>query len=306
MHRQVLILLSITLVVTACQLTLTRRLPEGPSPQASVSDAQITGTDPHQGGARAGASAEQMEEQVREIINCSPGDYGVYVRLLGTDIELAIEADRAFFAASCYKIPLVLCLYERALDAEIDLSEPLHYSEEDFAPGAGLLKEEKPGSFYSLRYLASLAIIHSDNTAAHMLLRRLGYDEFKKYQADQGATSVPADINLASPRDVALFLMRLLTLNQQHPEHFGDILTWMEEARPRDRIPAGLPDHVRVANKTGTWPGTFNDAALVFSEDSVTVLVVMSEGVPSYDEGMSTIMKIAEVVYSELHGQTDD
>lgn len=297
MHRHILILLCITLVANACQLTVHRRPHEDPSSQEHAPDAQVAGT-----AALAPGSADRIEEQIREIIDRSAGRYGVYAHLLGTDFEVAIEADHAFFAASCYKIPLVLYLYEQALNAEIDLDEKLLYTKDDVSPGAGILKDEPPGSHHELSYLASLAIIHSDNTAAHMLLRHLGHHSFKKYQADLGATSVPSDRNLASPRDVGLFLFRLMELNDEYPELFGDILKWMKEALPRDRIPAGLPDHVQVANKTGTWPGTFNDAALIFSEDSITLLVVMSEEVPSYSDGMATIAKIAESVYSELHG----
>ncbi len=296
MHRHILILLCITLLGNACQLTVHRRPHEDPSSQEHASDAQVVGT-----AALAPDSAGRIEDQIREIIDRSAGRYGVYAHLLGTDFEVAIEADRTFFAASCYKIPLVLYLYEQALDGEIDLGEMLLYTEDDVSPGAGILKDEPPGSRHQLSYLASLAIIHSDNTAAHMLLRRLGHHAFKQYQADLGATSVPADRNLASPRDVGRFLIRLMELNDNHPGLFGDILEWMKEALPRDRIPAGLPDHVQVANKTGTWPGTFNDAALIFSGDSITILVVMSEEVPSYGDGMATIAKIAESLYSELH-----
>ena len=294
MRRHILILLCIILATSACQLTLHRRPPERPAPQEA---AQVTGASKLTPG-----TASLIEERIQEIINRSAGHYGVYVHLLGTDLEVAIEADQVFFAASCYKIPLVLYLYEQALAAEIDLSEQLRYTEDDVTPGAGILKDKPPGSDHPLSYLASLAIIHSDNTAAHMLMRRLGRHAFKRYQADLGATSVPADRNLASPRDVGLFLMRLIQLNDEHPEHFNDILSWMKEAQPRDRIPAGIPGHVQVASKTGTWPGTLNDAALIFSGDSIMVLVVMSEELPNYEQGMTTIAKIAEAAYSGFRG----
>lgn len=176
--------------------------------------------------------------------------------------EIAIRAGERFYAASCYKVPLELYLYEEALDGQVDLEEKLVYTEDYYQGGAGILKDEEPGSSYDLRYLASLAIIDSDNIAAHMLIDRPGRAPIEQYQRDLGAEGVDLRRNLASPRDVALVLERLLILTGQHPDHFGEILAWMEVSYPRNRIPLGLPDSVRVANKTGTWQGVFNDAAL--------------------------------------------
>ncbi|MFO8060284.1 MAG: serine hydrolase [Bacillota bacterium] len=304
MRRHLLVLLAIApTLIMACQLTIAP--PETPPPPVSPAG-QMSPPDAASAAGASGPYMRRLEEEVRAITAAAEGHYGVYARLLGTDFELTVAADRPFFAASSYKIPLVLHLYERALEGEIDLTESIVLTDEHLAPGAGILKEEKPGSHHRLDYLASLAIVYSDNTAAHMLLERLGLSRFKQYQADLGAESVPADRNLASPRDIGLFLERLLTLHSRHPEHFSEVLVWMQASQPRDRIPAGLPAGVRVANKTGTWPGTFNDVALIQSGDSTSILVVMSEGVPSYGEGITVIARIAEVVYSELHTQAAD
>ncbi len=241
-----------------------------------------------------------LKERLDEILASVEGRYGVYFRVLDAAEEIAIQADRPFYAASCYKVPLVLYLYEKALTGELNLEEEMVYTRDFYTGGAGILKDKEPGSAYSLRQLASMAIIDSDNIAARMLMSRLGRDNVGQYHRGLGAAAVDLDANLASPRDVALALEHLLTLVGERPDHFGEILAWMEVSYPRDRIPRGLPEGVRVANKTGTWYGVFNDAALIFLEGTVSVLVVMSEEVPTYGDGIATIASITRTIYAAL------
>ncbi len=252
-----------------------------------------------------GSKLSLLKEEISKIIKQAEGDYGVYLELLDEyNGSVGIDHDRAFFAASCYKIPLVLLIYESALTDDIDLTQKLTYTEEHYAPGAGILKEEEPGSSYPVEELASLAIIDSDNIAARMLLELVGRDNLQQYQERLGAENVSVYDNVAAPRDLGAVLRRLTVLNRQHPEHYSVILDWMKEAYPRDRIPAGIPDDADAASKTGTWPGTetYNDAAIVYVEgEAAFLLVIMSEDVPSYVEGMTTLAEIAQVSYSRLH-----
>ncbi len=242
---------------------------------------------------------EALESEIMDILDRAEGVYGIYFRLLDAEgqAELGIRADQPFYAASCYKVALALDLYDRSEAGEIDLNEQMVYQEEHRKSGAGILKHEDPGDAYSLRHLASLSLVHSDNAASHMLLDRLGRTEFENYQLERGAEQVCMQDNVASPRDVSLFLTDALDRSQEKPEPFSEILIWLKEAYPRDRIPAGIPDDVPVASKTGTWPGTYNDAAVVLADDNPFLLIVMSEEVPNYDEGMVTIAQIAEATY---------
>ncbi len=237
---------------------------------------------------------------IGEIVGRAEGTYGVLIRVVESGQEVAINGDRPFMAASCYKIPLALYLYELAAADAICLEETIQHREDHYVDGAGILQGREPGEHYSLRYLAKLSLRDSDNIAASMLLERLGMEEFKRYQRGLGATSVPPDENLASPRDVARFLEVLLILHSRHEENYTDILEALETAYPRDRIPAGVPASLKVASKTGTWPGTINDAAILFYSHATIILVVMSEGVPSYGAGSSVIARIASVLHDKL------
>ncbi len=73
----------------------------------------------------------------------------------------------------------------------------------------------------------------------------------------------------------------------------------------REKIPAGLPPGLRVANKTGSVTGTSNDAALVFtSSGEPLVMVVYLKGLPERSRGQATaaIASVAAVLYAYLGG----
>ena len=71
----------------------------------------------------------------------------------------------------------------------------------------------------------------------------------------------------------------------------------------REKIPAGLPDGLFVANKTGGVAGTSNDAAVVCAAGAApVVIVVFSKGLDlaQLRRAPATIAAIAGTVYNHL------
>ena len=67
----------------------------------------------------------------------------------------------------------------------------------------------------------------------------------------------------------------------------------------RDAIPAALPPHVAVANKTGEIDGTRNDIAIVepFGE-SPLILAVMTKDAYDYSASYAAIHAVTHAVYA--------
>ena len=71
----------------------------------------------------------------------------------------------------------------------------------------------------------------------------------------------------------------------------------------RDKIPAGLPPGLRVANKTGGVAGTSNDAAIVYTPSGAPiVMVVYWKGLsrPATERAAAAIAAIATELYEHL------
>ncbi|HLJ58280.1 MAG TPA: serine hydrolase [bacterium] len=114
--------------------------------------------------------ADQLRRRLRGIVSRLDGTMGVYVHAFATGETIAINADQPFQMASVFKIPILAELLSqvdagrRSLDDRITLADDLK------SPGSGVLKELSAGTSLTLRDLATLMIIVSDNTATDILL----------------------------------------------------------------------------------------------------------------------------------------
>jgi len=71
----------------------------------------------------------------------------------------------------------------------------------------------------------------------------------------------------------------------------------------REKIPAGLPSGLRIANKTGGVSGTSNDAAIVYAPSGAPVVMVIYCKGLSYEatgRAPAAIAAMARVLYDHL------
>lgn len=99
---------------------------------------------------------------------------GVYVHALASGETVEINADRSFQMASVFKVQILAELACQAVAGTLSLDERVELTEEMKAPGSGVLKELSAGTSLTVRDLAMLMIIVSDNTATDILLDRVG------------------------------------------------------------------------------------------------------------------------------------
>src|SRR5260370_26530438 len=92
--------------------------------------------------------------------------------------------DEPFPSASVIKLPLVMTLYADAARGLLDLDEQVAVG--DRVDGSGVLRHMRDVERLSLRDLALLAIIVSDNTATNRLIERIGVDRVGKRLREWG------------------------------------------------------------------------------------------------------------------------
>ncbi len=220
-----------------------------------------------------------LEREITQYIKNYGGIYGIYLQDLSTGQEWGLNAEGVFLAASTIKLPLVLYLYEQAIRGLIDLDEKVKLEQEDMFGGTGFLQDEGPGTVWTLRELAEAALQVSDNVAANALFRRLGRDNVYDYMRGLGAGVVPTGIasgNVTSPRDMGLYLRRLLELRRQDPVLVEDVITALSNTPYKDRLVARLPENIVVAHKVGAIAGSVSDAGIVFLPGRPYILVLFA------------------------------
>lgn len=240
-----------------------------------------------------------LRNRIQSQLASYGGDYGIYVEDLMSGSQFGIQADKAFQAASVIKVPLVLFLYALALDERIDLNEEVTMTKGDIESGTGDLKTNPIGTTYPLRRLAKHAIEDSDNTATNMLMRRLGRSNFYIFLRIAGANTIPLGRgkgNITCARDAGLYFKGVWVLRELHPEYGQEIFQFLLNSKFNDRIPAGLPGDVNVANKIGSQVDVVNDAAIVLLDERPYILAVLSSHLQE-QRAVSAIAHISRMVF---------
>ncbi len=136
------------------------------------------------------ASQPAFETAMAEFFAGLSGPVGVMVRELGGgDRVLTWNHLETFPTASTLKVPLLYELYRQAESGTVDLTERITLRHGDRTPGSGVLQHLDDGLAPTLRDLAELMIIVSDNWATDILFDRLGKDRIGATLADLGLTA---------------------------------------------------------------------------------------------------------------------
>jgi beta-lactamase class A len=221
-------------------------------------------------------------------------------------------------------VPIALTAYYLADQGQLDLDEQITLTSDQIVGGTGSLQYNQAGTTYTIRDLSARALYDSDNTAANMLLRRvggfervnalltdlgMGQTQAQRFLMDFAALQAGRD-NLTSPADMAR-MMRMITQN----EVIGgqELLDAMGRTVDQQKIPALLPENAVVANKTGVLPapnGVEHDISVIQLPDgNEYILVVMGKNLPNNQVAINAIAEASSLIYEyeqQLHSGSND
>lgn len=167
-----------------------------------------------------------------------------------------------------------------------------------------------------IKALLSDMITVSGNTAANTLTNYLGdgddtagREAVNEYCAANNYESTtmgrmllaPADNgdNMTSVADCAEFLQKVY---KGEVPHADDMMGYLKGQQRTHKIPAGLPEGVESANKTGELDTVENDAAIVFA-DVPYILCIMSEDLSDVGTAQNNIAQISTDVYQMVESR---
>ncbi|CEO89282.1 serine hydrolase [Syntrophaceticus schinkii] len=254
--------------------------------------------------AMSSVSYRSLEDEIIDLTAQEQGTYGVYVIDLTTHQVCGVNEDTVFHAASTFKLPLNIYLFQQIADGQIDPQTKLTYYSKHYEGGTGILQNKKYGSSYTIQELAKYSIIYSDNVATNMLLGYLGRPNVKKMMADMGGIVVDNSANTTCPRDMALYMDALVEFNKEHPDQGAILLTHLKNTVFNDRIPTLLPPDTEVAHKTGNWPatGSYHDVGLVEHPSHPYTIALFSKNVSSSAHAYHVLQRLSRLVYDAQSG----
>jgi len=258
---------------------------------------------------------------------------------------VGVNMDELYPTASTFKIPLLYALYQMVDRGEIDLSRRVTIEEDDRVPGSGVLQDLDPGLQPTVRDLAMLMTIVSDNQATDMLYEMVGTERIHEALDTLGLPGIRVPLtcrallfdyvgldvnnpentyemflerarageynregvawsdkagsgnNLTSPRDMAR-LCELIELGAGLSEAARDgVIDTMKRQKYNERIPAGLPENIVVAHKTGSIKGVRNDAGIVYAPAGPYVIALFSKGLTDEKGGVDCLADLSRIIW---------
>ena len=132
----------------------------------------------------------KLQDKIEKLLKETDATFGVSIRHLQSGEEVRIRANEPFQMASVFKVPILLALFEQVHKGRIDLTTRIALTEEERVPGSGILQELDPGLPVTIKDLATLMTIVSDNMATDVLLGMLGKDAVRETAGRLGAENI--------------------------------------------------------------------------------------------------------------------
>jgi len=115
-----------------------------------------------------------LKEKIERIAHGVTADWGIYIKSLDTDEEIAINADQPMDTMSTIKVPLLVDAYRLVDAGKINPADRIVMKTADKRFGTGVLRTLNDGLNLSVHDAFTLMIIQSDNTATDMVFRSVG------------------------------------------------------------------------------------------------------------------------------------
>ena len=124
------------------------------------------------------------------------GRIGFFVQNVADGAEYSWNGDQRFPPASVIKLPVMIELYRQAaagsLDLDADETLPLDIS----THGSGVLKRREGPVSLTLREYCRLMMVHSDNMATDLVMRKVGLEAVNRFLGDLGLKNTRATMEL--------------------------------------------------------------------------------------------------------------
>src|SRR5436190_4870180 len=118
-------------------------------------------------------ASDALADRLAALIRFFYGTVSLYAKNLETGRDVGHDADRRVRTASTIKLPILCALESLVARGVVGWDEPLRVRQEDKVSGSGVLADVEDGTTLSVRNVATLMIIVSDNTATNLVLDRI-------------------------------------------------------------------------------------------------------------------------------------
>lgn len=185
------------------------------------------------------------QQAIDEVLREVQGEFGVAVTHLESGETAGHQADQLFQMASVFKIPIIVTLMRDVDAGKLRLDQRVTLRYEERVPGSGVLQELDAGAALTVKDLATLMTIVSDNYATDMLINLIGLENIEAHMRELGL------MNIHLPQTTWQLLNRCVGMEEPSPspEGFAEFERREETGEYEIRLDVGEPT---TANNVAT------------------------------------------------------
>ena len=246
----------------------------------------------------------RLRTNIEQIAKSVDTNWGIYIKCLETNEEVALNADQVMDTMSVIKVPLLVEAFRQIEAGTFSLGDRYSLKASDKRPGTGILRRLDDGAVVTIKDLLTLMIIVSDNSATDVIFEKVGgTGPVNALMRSYGLSTIqatgtadvwfkalaaapnPAEFHnqrktpygLSSPRDMGRLLEKI-ALGQAVSKTASDQMVEMMNGQIyRTRIPKYV-EGFQTPHKTGDFvPFIVNDVGLLISSQRRVVISVFTE-----------------------------
>ena len=268
---------------------------------------------------KSGPSRTTPDSAVPELESHIGGRVGLFAVATDSGKVLAHRADERFALCSTFKWVLAAAVLAEVDEHRLALEQAIAFGSADVVDHSPITSNYVEQGQMSVEQMAHAAVTSSDNTAANLLLARVGGpaglttflrahgDEITRLDRNEPAlnSNLPGDPrDTTSPRAMVGSLRSLLTTNALSVENWERLIQWMAACKSGTlRRRSGLPADWLASDKTGSGDrGAANDVAIAWPPNRGPVLVAayLSDSSASWEVLNAAHGEIGRLVAREL------
>jgi beta-lactamase class A len=280
----------------------------------------------------AQSNKETLSQQIGRLLARFDGKLWLYAKNLDTGAEFGLRPDEKVRTASTIKLPILCALCDLVAAGMVRWDEKLTLRDEDKISGSGVLHEFSGGTQLTVRDVAHVMIVVSDNSATNLILDRITADAvndyldriglkatraLRKVRGDGNDLKPPSGLSKASllpenkpyglgvstPREMVALLEMIERGKIVSPEASKEIIATLKRQQYKSCIGRRRGDE--VASKSGALDALRSDVGIIYLPTSRLAIGATVDDMPKVDyspdnAGEILIADVTERLVAEL------
>ncbi len=246
-----------------------------------------------------------LRQAMNEYIETQGGKVGAYFEYLPSGTSIGANDKKEVRLASLSKVPLAMSIFKKVELGKMSLDDTLVIKKEHLDDKFGTLWKKGEGSRLTILEFVEHALQESDNTAYNVLFDALTSKEVNEvYDGLDIPVIQEGNQILASPKNYSSIFRSLYLSSFLTEESSNRILDILSHTAFRDKIPAGIPEEVKIAHKIGVFQeqdlheNTFIDCGIVYVPNRPYILCLFVQD--TEEKVLEHMSIISKMVYGYI------